>query len=186
MGSLWKKALVAAFVMVSGPMASAEIAFAPSLYLNTEKTKVNGSETSDNRWLIVDFRMGYIFSENGLYLGGMYKMENDAYRNGDLSGYAVGPSVGYVNGGFSLIATYHAMAERKITSSGTEVKYSSGSGFQVDVAYTPQIASNFGLGPVFSYRDTKYSKTKVGGAAETSDSFQLSGLTPGFMFFFKF
>lgn len=190
MATLMKKALLslAAFTAVGlgSSVASADIVFAPSVYLQTEKVQVNGGTSSDNRYLVVDFRLGYVFPENGLYIGGLYKMENDAYSNGDLKGYAAGPSIGYVNGAFSFIATYHVMAEKKYTFSGVETKYASGSGWQLDLSYAPQVSPNFGLGPILSYRDIKYSKTQVGGAAETSNTYEISGLTPGIMFYFNF
>jgi hypothetical protein len=171
--------------------ASATIIFGPSVSYSTRKQSDASAGTiygccQDRQVLTVDARLGYVFTENGLYLGGIYKLESDKYEAGDLSGFAVGPSIGYVNSGFSLIATYHLMAERRYTFSGLERRATSGSGLQVDLGWAPQVATNFGIGPVLTYRTLKFGKTQIGTAAETSQSAEETTLEPSLLFWFSF
>jgi hypothetical protein len=86
----------------------ASIVFSPGVSYETIKTTTNTSGpmgTRDDKILSIDARLGYVFDENGLYLGGMYRHESDTYLNGEMSGSAYGPSIGYTQGGFNFIAT---------------------------------------------------------------------------------
>lgn len=170
------------------PLARAGLAFSPAVNYTTQKeTDQSGIlGHSDSKVMIIDFRLGYVFPENGLFLGGMYKLENSTYSNGDMKGFAVGPSLGYVNGGFSFIATYHFMGERKYTFSGVEAKFTDGKGYQFDLAWAPEVSPNFGLGPQLTYRTIKYAQSQNGTAAATSNSYEVTTIAPAFVFWFKF
>lgn len=179
--------ILALLVTIASSQAFADYIFGPALSYETLKEEVDGSTTDDTKMLTLDLRLGYVFNQNGLYVGAMYKLEKDDFQGGDLNGYALGPSIGYVNSnGFSALVTYHIMAERKYTSSGTEAKYSSGQGYQLDIAYAPEITSGFGIGPQMTYRYVKFEKQKIGPAPETSTSREITSLDPTLVFWFTF
>jgi hypothetical protein len=180
-----------AFLVTAGSLlvperARADILFAPALSYSTETQKVNGGTSVDNRLIVADFKLGYLFAENGLYLGGMYKYEDGSFLGGSVKANAIGASIGYVGAAFSLIATYHFLGERKVSSGGTDTKYTGVSGYQFDAAYVMPVSGGFSLGPQLTYRSTAYSKTQVGGSPQTSNKFEISNVQPGFAFFFKF
>jgi hypothetical protein len=177
----------AAWLWPARSMAS--INFSPAFSYETYKTSTNTSGpmgTSDSKMLSIDARLGYVFDENGLYLGAMYRHENDSYISGEMSGSAYGPSAGYVKSGFSFIVTYQFSADRKYTFNGVESKLTQGHGVQVDLGYAPEISPGFGLGPQLTYRSIRYDKLQVGSGAEVSTADELTTLDPVFVVWFKF
>ncbi len=135
-------------------VSQAAVVFSPAVsYLSFETEE--GGVSSESSVTYVDARLGYILPM-GIYLGGMYAIEN----NENNSSYYGGLSVGYYNSGFSLIGTYHLLGEYDPDGAS---KYTGASGIQVDLSYAFMVASNFALGPQISYRSVEYDKLEVSG-----------------------
>lgn len=180
--------MTVAMTMMSPSHSQAEVVFAPSIAYDYEKVSdsTGAFSDADTRTAAIDLRLGYLFSANGFFAGGLYKIETNSYDNGDLKGFVLGPSGGWIRGPFSVIATYYLMAERRYTFGNQETKLSSGQGYQLDLAFTPQIATNLGFGPQLSYRSVKYTKSQVGSGAETGNSYETTAWIPYFAFWFVF
>lgn len=179
------------FGLLFGSTAHAEFGFSPTVHYSQNKItdEVSGASTtsSDSVYQTLDFRIGYIAPATGLWLGGMYTMERATVStNSEFSGSGYGPSVGFLRNGFNFIGTYVLSAERTYTNSGVTTKYRDGKGYQLDFGYYFLITQGFGLGPQFTYKTIKYSKTQVGAAAETSDTRDVTSLEPYLAFFFLF
>lgn len=174
----------------AGSTANAELVFAPAFRYESIKSTDNSGivGSQDSRTLILDAKLGSAASSDGLYWGGIYRYEDTAFGGGGakISGSGIGPSIGYVSGAGSIIASYFILAERKLTSGGAENKLSQGAGLQIDVAWTPEISSNFGLGPQLTYRSIKYSKSQIGAGTETSNSYEETTIDPAIALWWKF
>lgn len=188
--TLFANAFAIALALFAGSIAKAELVFAPAFRYesikSTDNSGVVGSQ--DTRTIILDAKLGSAPNSNGLYWGGIYRYEDTAFSGGGakITGSGIGPSIGYVNGGGSIIASYFILAERKFTSGGSENKLSQGAGLQVDVAWTPQFSSNLGLGPQITYRSIKYSKSQIGAGTETSNSYEETTIDPAIVLWWKF
>ncbi len=141
--------------------AKAEIIFSPAVSYLSSKVEEGGATIIDGSTIFVDARLGYLMP-NGLYLGGIYAIEN----NDAASSYYGGASVGFVSGGFSLIGSYFLLGEYDPDG---DLKYTGATGFQGDISYAHMIASNFAIGPQISYRSVEFDKRDNAGTETDSD-----------------
>lgn len=183
-----RSSVVAAAWLTSAADASASVQFGLGLSYETSRTQSTAGHygTSDDKVLIADAKLGWVFDENGFFLGGMYKYENGDFLGSNLRGSAIGPSIGLVRDGFSLIATYHIFADQQFNVAGVEDKISGGRGFQLDLAWTPEIYPGFGLGPQLTYRTVRFEKRKVGSNPEGPTNDEVTTLDPYLLLWFKF
>lgn len=176
------------FIALNVAVARASIVFHPGVTYTTSKVsdQTGAVGDSDAHALTLDARLGTVFETNGLFLGGMYKLEDGGSTGTDLKGFMTGPSVGYAQNNLVFIFTYFLAGERKTTAGGIENKYSQGRGYQFDFSYLALFSQNFSLGPQLTYRTTKFEKSQIGAAAETSNSLENSTFSPGLAFWFAF
>lgn len=172
----------------AGSSALAQVTFDPAVrHTRIKITDASGVQGStDTRQTVFDLKLGYLFGPRGVLVGGMYKIENANFRGGDSRGYAIGPVVGWTDGRFLFAGTVFLTGERKLTTGGIETKYSSLTGYQLDLAYTCPITASFGLGPQLTYRSVKFGKAAVGAAAESSQSLEETEMTPAIALHFVF
>lgn len=172
--------LIIGLVAISSK-ASAAFLFSPSVsYSSKSRTDENGTR-SEVKTTHIDFRFGYL-SEFGLYLGGLYSLQDQEIFQGSSDSY-MGPSVGYWWQGLFVVATYHLFGERDLTAGG--VKYSRGSGLQIDLSYAVPVADNVFLGPQLSYQSLRFRDRQVNGVSEGT-SYKLTDITPYFNLTFLF
>lgn len=143
------------------------IVFSPNLgyYSDTQKSGGNKSERSATT---IDLRLGYVLSQ-GIYLGALYGMMNEKSGATDWKTSGFGPTLGYVNSGFSALLTYHLLMADWDLGGTPNTKYTEGKGFQFDISYAFPLASNFSMGPSLTYKSIKYDKVESGGAKTSSD-----------------
>lgn len=167
--------------------AHAQVVFDPAITYTTSKVTDNALGVSaDDKTLTADLKLSYLFTAQGVFVGGMYKHEDASLTGGDVEGFAVGPTVGWTTGPWLFAGTYHFVGERRITAGGVETKYTEPKGFQIDVAYTHMVTPDFGFGPQLTYRDVKFDKSRIGAAAETSLTREEKSLEPYLAFHFQF
>jgi hypothetical protein len=114
----------------------------------------------------IDLNIGYAMS-NGLYLGFLYGLDTLSSTTAagvtttpTYSGY--GPSVGYIApNGFFVTGSYILSASfEKLNSAGA--KYTKGSGIQADFGYQMNVAGNFLVGLLMTYRSVSYTNLNDG------------------------
>lgn len=181
-------------VFFAGSYAQAGIVFSPNVYYATSDSKdANSNTTTKSSETNFDLRAGFLMPM-GVYLGGIYSMTSaKTDTNGATDkdeGTKMGASVGYMTGGFSLIAHYFLSAEKKLTASdGSSIKFKSGSGFGFDIGYHWMVAGNFGLGPELSYSSITYTKRTLTSGAVSTDvtkNYELAEIMPKIGLWFVF
>lgn len=162
--------------------AYAQYAFSPTISVHSEKvTDLSPSPLSDQdrRIAVIDFRFGRLFNitASQIFLGAIYKFEDETFSEGDMRGFLLGPSLGWSKNAMSAMFTYHLMGQRRYSYLGSEIKYTNGHGVQLDFAYTPEVLPRFGLGPQISYRSITYDKSQVSTLPAASQPYETSGLS---------
>ena len=167
--------------------AHASILFGPSIgYWSTKTTDQTGFlSTTNSSTLSADGKLGLLIEGTIFYIGGMYSYQSDSTDAVKMTGGYYGPSLGIFNGAFALIGTYILNGDRTYKQSGADYKLSNATGFRVDMSYVAGLTGSIGIGPQLTYRDIKYAKSTAPNAAETSNSYQESGVYPSIVFWFR-
>jgi hypothetical protein len=116
----------------------------------------SGTLGGDEGVLSVDLRGGYKIA-SGLYFGVIYQSTSGSGAR-SINGSAIGDSIGYFYGYFSLIASYYLTAKNTENTPTDYVARTEGSGIQVDAAITIPIASGLSFGPMLTYQNMTYNK----------------------------
>jgi hypothetical protein len=163
----------------------AQVVFSPTFSYVEEKQETESS-TSRSRETRIDLRLGLL--SDGFFIGALVNSETVDNGGGTTEkGSGIGPSIGLIMHGFNLIATYHAlMVEREYKQTSSTTKRKDGSGLQVDLGYSMDIGSGFGLGPQISWRSIEYKKHVSGSGVETEDKLKITEIRPMVAMFFTF
>ena len=145
-------------------------------------TTAKGAETS------IDLNIGYGMS-NGLYLGFLYGLDNYSTTTADVtttpaySGY--GPSVGYMapNGLFVVGSYILSASYEKLNTAGA--KWTKGSGIQADFGYQMNVAGNFSVGVLMTYRTVSYTNFNDG-TTDAAYKYTTTQMYPQIRFGFMF
>jgi hypothetical protein len=164
--------------------SGAGVTLFPSFFYSSSTDELTTKTETNN--LFLNLRLGYTMS-SGLYLGGIYEMENSESKTTSTAKSeqsAYGASVGYVSN-FYVIGSYFLSAE--IKGSGGITSYTTGTGFGADLGYTFMMGK-WGFGPELSYKSITYEKTKAANGRETtlSKKYTSSDIIPYFAFKFVF
>lgn len=131
---------------------------------------------------------GYAFSGRW-FLGGSYnlltvrsKREGGEAKSGITHHTEYGPAVGFLYGGWKLIASYIFNSEWNYEMKYTDAagnaisdlsyKNTDGSGFYVNFGYGFQLSSSTFIGPSLIYRRVQYSKSSLEDRVDPSNSYQ--------------
>ncbi|MCJ8277214.1 MAG: hypothetical protein HRT44_06405 [Bdellovibrionales bacterium] len=173
-----KKILIILASLIMASSAWGSIVFAPGLIYESVDTENNGVSSSSDR-LNLDLKFGYVLPM-GLYLGGMYNM--DQYGD-DLEANSIGATVGYYSMmGFYSLFTYHFMGERDVNAT---TKYTGAAGPQIDIGWVFPLSSFFAIGPQLSYKSLEFSKIEVG-SVETDTNDKRTVIEPSVSLWFMF
>jgi hypothetical protein len=159
--------VIALSILLVGTASHATVVFSPAYTYDTSSVETNGS-TSKTKRTSLDLRLGYL-DKSGLYLGGIYVMENASSTGGaDTKMSAVGPSLGFnAQNGFFVIFSYFLTAEHKVSGGST---YTDGMGPQIDLGWVFPLTESFYLGPQLSYRSISYSTIETNGSSVSQDT----------------
>lgn len=146
------------------PLSSAELIFSPSLFYKTFEDDYSGTKDEITE-TYYDVRLGYVLP-SGLYFGGIYSGMTRDRSNNEYKRSSYGGSLGYYQAGWFLMLHYFITSEYEIAA---DTKYIEGSGFQGDVGYWFNMASQFYIGPQLSYRTLSYDKIESNGVEASSD-----------------
>ena len=158
-------------------------ALLPALSYISASEQTEGSQTVTSSTLFGDLKFGYMW-KSGLYIGGLYHYETGSIAGGGTSTTAAAPSIGFFHGSWMAIFSYELYAQRKLA--GSNITYSSGMGYQFDLAYTPAVTDTFSVGPQLTYRSTTYAKTQTGSAPAQSIKFTRVDIIPMIAMAFNF
>jgi hypothetical protein len=177
---LKKISLLFLFITFFTINAHAMILLAPSIsYLEQSQTQ-NNIEV-DAKLTVIDLRLGWV-TDFGLYLGGLYSIQDQDILSDSSDSY-FGPSVGFYRNGFFGALTYYIYGERDITSGAG--KWSDVQGFQLDLAYGLLVSEGVRIGPQLTYQSIEFSELQVSGIPQ-SDELQFTALTPAFSVIVEF
>ncbi len=164
-----------------GNFAQATYVFTPSVTTLQQTQNDQNAVESKSKLTVLDFRLGYVL-ESGVYLGGLYSIQDQQLFQGGSDSY-LGPSVGYYNGGFLVAATYYLYGERDLTSGGG--KFAKVKGYQIDISYALPVTESFLMGPQLTYHDVSFDELQINGVGQVV-SFKRSGISPLFNMTFLF
>jgi hypothetical protein len=185
--ALLTTAFIGSTALAAGSAGSGVALHLAAMY-SIDNSKLS-STTTNTSTVYGSFRVGYKFS-SPLFVGGTYDMINySASGTGastTVTSGSYGPSVGLVTGGFFLVGTYLAGSTLDMTVGSTKTSYTSGSGFAADIGYTWMVGSKVGIGPMLKYSSVKWTKVKVGSAAETTTDYTKDNLDPYLAFHVQF
>jgi hypothetical protein len=147
------------------------ILFYPTLALRRATGAVGGDQTVYQ----FDLRVGYRMA-TGWYFG-MIRTQTTSSGSNAISQEAVGNSVGYFYGPFSVIGSYFLRA--KLEEKGTVVR-NDGDGTQLDFSYQFAVPALVGLsvGPTLSYTSFTYLRAERAHNVVTGDKHNESYLYP--------
>lgn len=173
------------FILLGVSLAQAQIVFAPAVTYRSVDADQAGAQVVKSSGLIADLRLGYMHS-SGLFLGGMYSINNIDHFDDEDKGYSAGPTIGYSHySGFYTLFTYHIIGQLELGRSTPTQKFTNGMGPQVDLGWVFPLTSSFSLGPQITYKALTYSKQDLGGTETTVDT-AVTEINPYIAFWFHF
>jgi len=151
---------------------------APALYYESS-SRDNGTTKTSSSVTLIDMRLAYIMGN--FYFGALY----NTYSSGSspaLKHTHMGPSIGYVMGGFNAVFSYLLDVQQDVSATS---KYK-GTGMQLDVGYAFNLGS-WAMGPQFSYTSFAYSKLDTSGVeTDVNPELKITQILPKFAFWFWF
>lgn len=176
-----KKISLLTSILLIGLSTQAAVIFAPSIsYM--EQTNDDTTTETNAKLTVVDLRLGYTF-DMGLYVGGLYSIQDHNLASVDSSDSYLGPTIGFYKSGFLIAGTYYFYGEKDLTDGSG--KRSKVSGYQVDLSYTVPLTKSLRIGPQLTYYAIDFDEIEVNGFAQ-SQEFSFSGITPAFNLLFMF
>ena len=172
--------LVLSLVFLSNTALSAFV-LSPSISYSEREVEENNTNV-ESKLTTIDFRIGYTL-DFGLYFGGLYSLQDENLFGQESSDSYAGLSVGYEFMNWFLVGTYYLYGEKDLNTGG--VKYSGGTGYQLDLTYMVPITDMLFLGPQISYFVVDFKDQQVNGVSSTAD-YEVEGITPAFNVTFKF
>lgn len=150
-------------LLVFIPKASAQQEEAGVIvYPSISFMQVAGSLAGDENTLSIDLRAGYRIS-SGFYFGMIYNNTSGGGTD-SLNGSALGNSIGYFGGMFSVIASYYLNASMNENTPTASLQRSQGNGIQLDFAINLPVSPDFYIGPMITYKAMTYNAETFAGA----------------------
>ena len=177
----FRQSLAVVLLTLFASLAQAGFVFTPSITYMTQDVD-DGTTPQDVKLTLIDMRLGYIM-DFGLYVGGMYSIQDQDIFSNDSSDAFFGPSVGYYNSGFFAVATLFIHGEKDFSQGNT--KLTNVSGFQVDLSYLTPITDGVFLGPQLTYQSVEFAEAEVAGVS-SSTNFSFTSVSPYFSLLFMF
>lgn len=171
-----------AFICLMATSAQAGLIIENSLLYSSSALTTSSASTSSKLFgnisvgatIPKDYQVGW----NVNYLS---RSDNPGSGATTLSGTEMGPRFGIFIGKqqtFSVAVVWHAIASATYTASGGSAESLSGSGFQGELGYAPQISNHLFAGFKLIYNSVSYSKKTDSSNLTSSVSYSQSGVLP--------
>ncbi len=145
---------------------------APSLSIRQTAGNTTGGQTN----YLVNFKAGYRLTQ-GWYFG-MALSQQIANGVGAVNQVAIGNSVGYYLGKFSMIGTYFLIATQDEKAVTGDIRRTEGSGFQLDMNVLFPISEKISFGPTLTYKTVTFSKQEAAAGTYIADKHTESYIYP--------
>ena len=144
----------------------------PSLSIRQTAGNTTGGQTN----YLVNFKAGYRLTE-GLYFG-MALSQQIANGVGAVNQVAIGNSVGYYLGKFSMVGTYFLIATQDETLLTGDIRRTEGSGFQLDLNVLFPVTEKISFGPTLTYKTVTFLKQESAAGTYIADKHTESYIYP--------
>lgn len=144
----------------------------PSLSIRQTAGNTTGGQTN----YLVNFKAGYRLTE-GFYFG-MALSQQIANGTGAVNQVAIGNSVGYYLGRFSVVGTYFLIATQDETLLTGNIRRTEGSGFQLDLNVLFPITDKISFGPTLAYKTVTFLKQEAAAGTYIADKHTESYIYP--------
>ena len=144
----------------------------PSLSIRQTAGNTSGGQTN----YLVNFKAGYRLPQ-GLYLG-MALSQQIANGVGAVNQVAIGNSVGFFYGKFSMIGTYFLIASQDETALTGDIRRTEGTGVQLDTSLLFPLSEKIAFGPTLTYKTVTFMKQESASGTYIADKHTESYIYP--------
>lgn len=169
---------LAAFISLWSPAAFSQDANLPGVLITPSVSirQTAGNTTGGQTNYLINFKTGYRLTQ-GLYFG-MALSQQIANGTGAVNQVAIGNSVGFFYGKFSMIGTYFLIASQDETNLTGDIRRTEGSGFQLDTSLLFPISEKIAFGPTLTYKTVTFMKQEAAAGTYIADKHTESYIYP--------